>query len=171
MLKEVGSIALLTPALLGLEGFGVTAKGQAYTVPELDGSLKESVCRNDWNTSIKAIGPAIGNPNITPEYREELVRFHHQLQDWRAVNADVQNIPGCEGVTVTVDAPTIEYSRSAPLNFDNAIQSVLAMQSLPPGYIYIQHERAQTMDSVDRSCRLVDSAGRRFDLSALCSVQ
>ncbi|MBE9178926.1 hypothetical protein IQ268_10170 [Oculatella sp. LEGE 06141] len=168
MLKTVGSLALLTPALLGAEGFGLADKGFAATIPDLDPAIKEPVCRNDWNASIKAIGPLIGSSDITPEYREELVWFHHQLQDWRAVRAKVDDIPGCEGIAMTVDAPTIEYSRSAPLDFEGALESVVAMRSLPSGYIYIQHERPQTVESIDRSCRVVDSSGRRIDLSTLC---
>lgn len=169
MLKEVSSIALLTPALLGVEGLGFADPGQAFAVSELDDSLKNLVCQNQWQASIQALGPQIGNPNISPEYRQELIEFRHQLQDWQAARANVSGISGCEGVTASVDEPTIEYSVSAPLDFAAAVDSVVSMRSLPSGYIGYSGPQFREAEIRDRGCRVIDASGRRFDLSALCS--
>ena len=168
MLREFSSIALLTPALLSVEGFGLTAKSQALNLPQLDASLKDLVCQNNWHQAIRDMGPRIGNPQITSEDRQQLIEFRHQLQDWQAAGAQVSELPGCEGVAVSVDGPTIEYSASTPLDFEAGLESVVAMRSLPQGYIGYAG-LSQAADSVDRSCRVIDARGKRVDLSVLCS--
>jgi hypothetical protein len=170
MLKEFGSIALLTPALLGIEGIGFAAEGHALSIAELDPSLRESVCQNNWDRSIRAIRPMIGNSSITPERREELVRLHHQLQDWRALRTNLPNLPGCEGIPVAVEGGhSVEFSRSTPLNFAAGFESVWAMRYLPSGHISIDYAVPQNLDAVDRGCRVVDATGRRIDLSFMCT--
>jgi len=170
MLRELSSIALLTPALLSLEGFGVTAKSQALNIHQLDASLKDLVCQNNWNQAIKAIGPRIGNPRITAQDRQRLIQLRHQLQDWQAAQANVSELPGCEGAAVSVDGPTIEYSASTSLDFAAGLESVVAMRSLPKGYIGYAG-LPQATDSVDRSCRVIDASGKKLDLSILCGEQ
>lgn len=159
------SLALLVPALL--EGVGCISAGQAATKP-LDPSLQASVCRNDWNQSIRAANQLIGNPTLSGTDRQQLIRFRHQLQDWRAAQARIANLPGCAGSPVAIDGPTVEFSASPPLNFEAAARSVQAMQALPSGYISIRFAAPQRAEAIDRSCRVVDATGRRIDLSFMC---
>nr|WP_290224366.1 hypothetical protein [Trichocoleus desertorum] len=170
MLREFSSIALLTPALLGVEGLGFAAKSQAVNLPQLDSSLKGLVCQNNWNQAIRAMGPRIGNPRITSQDRQRLIQFRHQLQDWQAAQARVSELPGCEGVAVSVEGPTIEYAAPTSLDFAAGLESVVAMRSLPQGYIGYSG-LSQASESVDRSCRVIDARGRRTDLSILCNGQ
>ncbi|MBD2121282.1 hypothetical protein [Trichocoleus sp. FACHB-262] len=170
MLRELSSIALLTPALLSVEGLSFADQSQALNLPQLDSSLKDLVCQNNWNRAIKAMGPRIGNPQITSQDRQQLIEFRHQLQDWQAAGAKVSELPGCEGVAVSVDGPTIEYSASTSLDFEAGLESVVAMRSLPQGYIGYAG-LSQAADSVDRSCRVIDARGKRIDLSVLCDGQ
>jgi hypothetical protein len=170
MLRKFSSIALLTPALLGVDGLSFAAKSQALNLPQLDASLKNLVCQNDWNQAIKTIGPRIGSPRTTSQERQQLIQFRHQLQDWQAARAKVSELPGCEGAAVSIDAPTIEYAASTPLDFAAGVESVVAMRSLPQGYIGYAG-LPQTAESVDRSCRVIDSRGKRIDLSVLCNGQ
>lgn len=170
MLREFSSIALLTPALLSVEGLSLAGKSQALNLPQLDASLKDLVCQNNWRQAIKAMGPRIGNPQITSQDRLRLIQLRHQLQDWQAAGANVSELPGCAGVDVSVDGPTIEYSAAAPLDFEAGLESVVAMRSLPQGYIGYAG-LSQAVDSTDRSCRVIDARGKRIDLSALCNGQ
>lgn len=169
--KTIGSIALLTPAFLCVEGFLGTAPGQAKALPELSPDLREAVCLNDWHRSVNLISPLIGSATITPEHRQDLVEFSHQLQTWRATRAEVSNIPNCERVEqaqdhrISTNIP-VSLPPSVPLNFAAALQSVETMRSLPQGSIRYQSPQGYEFNSQD--CWMIDSNGQRLNLNSLC---
>ena len=107
MQKTLYSAAALTPALLILGGLQPSAS--AYNNPttrnlsaeQLYAQLQSAVCQNDWDGAINALEPLIGVPGITPAYRENLVRFREQLQDWRAAGSFFPEFSGCGSQSFT----------------------------------------------------------------------
>ncbi|GEM_PF-5311102 len=61
-------------------------------------ALQGSVCSNDWNEALRVIGPLMGSPTISSQYRSSLVSFRRQLETWRASSARFDTVPGCEAI-------------------------------------------------------------------------
>ncbi|MBD1871419.1 hypothetical protein H6F95_29795 [Cyanobacteria bacterium FACHB-471] len=166
MLKIVTSIALLTIPLLS-----VAANAEDTAIPELDSALQTSICQNSWSSSIRAVSLLIGSSETSPDYREDLVAFRYQLQDWRATGAiAAEVIPACEGVAVLEeDGISIPISVSSPpLNFEAAIQSVEEMNSPYSSFVPYTAPEPTTFS---RECWVVDQSGQRFDLAMMCNGQ
>jgi hypothetical protein len=114
MQKTIYSVAALTPALLIASGLDQSAQAQgtvqSLRVQQLYASLQGAVCDNNWNQALGAIAPLMGSPDITPDYRQELVRFRHQLEGWRAARSAVSNVSGCNTASrplnITFQQPT-----------------------------------------------------------------
>lgn len=167
MLKIVTSIALLTIPL-----FSAAAKAEDTAIPELDSALQATICQNSWSASIRAISSLIGSPETSPEYREDLVAFRYQLQDWRATGAiAAEVIPACEGVAVLEEdgIPIPVSVSSQPLNFEAAVQSVEDMNS--PYSSFVPYTAPAPTTTFSRECWVVDQSGRRFDLAMMCNGQ
>ncbi|MDX2240669.1 MAG: hypothetical protein NW224_08305 [Leptolyngbyaceae cyanobacterium bins.302] len=104
MQKTIYSVAALTPALLIAGGL---KPAQAQDVPQnartqqLYAMLQGAVCQNDWNQALGAISPLIGAPEITSESRLDLIRFRHQLENWRAAKSRITNIANCGEATTS----------------------------------------------------------------------
>lgn len=75
-------------------------QSQDVSVQQLYSALQQAVCRNDWNGALAVINPLLGSPDLTPDYRQQLLRFRYQLEDWRAARSVVENIPNCRGVAI-----------------------------------------------------------------------
>jgi hypothetical protein len=165
MLKTAATIALLTIPL-----FNAAANAESSVIPELDAALQTTLCQNNWSASIRAVSSLIGNPETTPDDREDLVSFRYQLQDWRATGAiAAEVIPNCEGVAVEEDGIPIPVSVSSPpLNFEAAVQSVEEMNS--PYSSFVPYA-APAPTTFSRECWVEDQSGRRFDLAVLCNGQ
>ncbi|NJN58330.1 MAG: hypothetical protein HC879_12935 [Leptolyngbyaceae cyanobacterium SL_5_9] len=166
MLKTATTIALLTIPL-----FNVAANAENSVIPELDSALQTTLCQNNWSASIRAVSLLIGNPETTPDDREDLVAFRYQLQDWRATGAiAAEVIPDCEGVAVVEEdgIPIPVSVSSPPLNFEAAVQSVEEMNS--PYSSFVPYA-APAPATFSRECWLEDQSGRRFDLAVLCNGQ
>jgi hypothetical protein len=73
---------------------------QDVSVQQLYNVLQGAVCRNDWNGALAVINPMLGSPDISSAYRQQLLRFRYQLEDWRAARTIVENIPNCGGVAI-----------------------------------------------------------------------
>lgn len=166
MPRIIRSIAIFIPILLSVEGFNLAAKGQILNIPELPSALQKPICENDWEASLSLIGPLIANSSISPEYRAQLVDFHHVLQDWRGARSKISNIPGCESVPISVENPALENALSTQLDLTAGFQSVLEMRTLPSGYV--DYEGSQPSNSTNRNCWAIDGTGQRIDLSLLC---
>lgn len=67
-------------------------------------ALQGSVCSNDWNEALRVIGPLMGSPSISAQYRSNLVNFRRQLETWRASNTRFDTVPGCGAIASTVEA-------------------------------------------------------------------
>jgi hypothetical protein len=163
MLKTVISIALLSIPILS-----VAANAEDTAIPELDSALQTTICQNSWSSSIRTVSLLIGNPETSPDYREELVAFRYQLQDWRATGAiAAEVIPDCEGVAVLEDGISIPVSVSSPpLNFEAAVQSVEEMNSPYSSFVPYTAPEPTTFN---RECWVVDQSGQRFDLAMMCN--
>ncbi len=61
-------------------------------------ALQGSVCSNDWNEALRVIGPLMGSPSISAQYRSNLVSFRRQLETWRASNTRFDTVPGCGAI-------------------------------------------------------------------------
>ncbi|HEY9644909.1 MAG TPA: hypothetical protein V6C88_00995, partial [Chroococcidiopsis sp.] len=72
------------------------SRAQDVSVQELYADLRGAVCRNDWDGAVQLTNALIGSP-VSPSYRQQLVGFRSQLQDWRAVGATLTNMPDCTG--------------------------------------------------------------------------
>jgi hypothetical protein len=105
MLKTRHSVAALTPMLVLAGGFNHKAEAvdlsQDLQMRQLHATLQSSVCRNDWDTALAAIGPLMVTPGLPTQYQEQLVRFRRQLDHWRASDAEFVNIPNCGGAIAT----------------------------------------------------------------------
>jgi hypothetical protein len=75
------------------------------SIYQLHAALQTAVCRNDWDSALVVINPLIGSPNISPAYREQLVRFRSQLQGWRAVEARFASGASCYGSAIATTMP------------------------------------------------------------------
>lgn len=64
-------------------------------------ALQGSVCSNDWNEALRVIGPLMGSPSISSQYRSNLVTFRRQLETWRASSARFDTVPGCGAIAST----------------------------------------------------------------------
>lgn len=136
MPKSIYSVAALTPALLiaGNLDQSAHAEGtvQSLRVQQLYTSLHGAVCGNDWNQALQAIAPLMGSPDITPDYRQELVRFRHQLESWRAAKSSVANVSGCDTASrplaVTFQQPTLGSSGS--VRTQHSPQPTVSVQQL-----------------------------------------
>lgn len=61
-------------------------------------ALQGSVCSNDWNEALRVIGPLMGSPTISAQYRSSLVSFRRQLETWRASSTRFDIVPGCGAI-------------------------------------------------------------------------
>ncbi|MBD2462670.1 hypothetical protein H6G89_16645 [Oscillatoria sp. FACHB-1407] len=82
-------------------------QSQDVSVQQLYAALQGAVCRNDWNGALAVINPMLGSPDLTSDYRQQLLRFRYQLEDWRAARSVVENIPNCSGVAITPEPEQI----------------------------------------------------------------
>lgn len=165
MLKTVTSIALLIIPL-----FSAAAYAENGAIPELDSALQTTICQNNWSASIRAVSLLIGNPETSPDDREDLVAFRYQLQDWRATGAiAAEVISDCAGVAVLEEdgIPIPVSVSSPPLNFEAAVQSVEDMNS--PYSSFVPYTAPEPPTVFSRECWVVDQSGRRFDLAMLCN--
>ena len=162
MSRIVRSIAIFIPVLFCLEGIVLAARGYTQGIPELPPRLQKPVCENDWEASLTIIAPLIANSSITHEYRNQLVDFHHVLQDWQGGNYQISNLPGCESIPLSVESGIFEPASPTQLDLTAGFQSVLDMRALPSGSVNYEG----TATRLD--CWAIDSAGRRIDLSLLC---
>ena len=165
MLKIITATALLTVLPL----FNTAATAQDTNIPELNSSLQTTLCQNNWSASIRAVSLLIGSSETSPDYREELVTFRHQLQDWRATEADAADVlPSCEDVAASEEGIPIPVSiSSSPLNFEAAVQSIEDMND--PYSLYSPTETLLPDSFSSRECWVIDQNGQRFDLALLCN--
>jgi hypothetical protein len=112
VLSVAATILLCPPALAQL------------TVPiELATRINNAACLNDWNTALNAIQQLIGNSNITPEYRQQLIAYRARFEDWRATGQqfDQSNNPNCseaiahatENAPHSEQSPVLDWGRAA----------------------------------------------------------
>jgi hypothetical protein len=80
-------------------------QSQDIAVQQLYLALREAVCQNDWDGAIGAIAPLIGSTSITPAYRQQLVGFRRQLEDWRAARSTFSQGGSCSNVANYTPAP------------------------------------------------------------------
>jgi len=116
MQKAIYSIAVLTPAILVIGNLNQIGRAEGISqnvrIPQLQRLLQAAVCRNDWNEALQVINPFIGNPDITSDYRQELVRFRYQLENWRAAKSRFIHRSDCLGVTGDLSQTSQENRRS-----------------------------------------------------------
>ncbi|GAB4144039.1 MAG: hypothetical protein Fur0046_21350 [Cyanobacteria bacterium J069] len=72
-------------------------EAQDISFEQLYAAFQGSVCSSDWNEALRVIGPMIGSPGISPEYRAQLVQYRRQLETWRASQAAFSQMEGCSG--------------------------------------------------------------------------
>lgn len=169
MQKAIHSTALLTLGMVGIDGMLLASEGKAVSMAELDLPLQQAICVNDWNRAIILMGPLIGDPEITPQHREELLNFRHRLQDWQASSAKAANIAPCENIPVAQEK-SIEFSvPPGPLNFEGAMRSLQQQRSLRRGEIVYESQYNRQLTA--RGCWVIDSTGRKIDLNSLCTEQ
>jgi hypothetical protein len=118
MVKPVSSLGLLAPILAIASGINHAAQAadlsQDVTLRQLYTDLQDSVCRNDWEGALAAVGPLTVTPDLPAPYQEQLISFRHQLEEWRATDVQLVNVPGCGGTIVTTSrSPGSSYSWSA----------------------------------------------------------
>lgn len=166
MKKILASVLSLTCLSLGMVDFHRGVIAQDLNLAELPESLQRTICMNDWGKAIHGTNLLIANSTTAPEYREQLINFRYQLQDWRATEAKVSPFKGCEAIASLSDPPATTYDFAAPLNFSAGMRSIEALRSLPSGYIGYEGIRGTT--APDRNCWVIDASGRRTDLTALC---
>jgi hypothetical protein len=128
-MKRNRAIALLTFASLSLTAWG-SATAQTVNISHLQTNLQAAVCVNDWPGALRAIAPLIGSPGISSAYRQELVQFRHQLEDWRAAQSEFANIPGCDGAVRVTTSPSNTAGQS--LDWYRAVQSLEESRSTSP---------------------------------------
>ena len=103
VMNRLLSAILLTPLV-----FSVIASERSHaqtngrSINSLYTDLQAAVCLNDWDEALTLINPMIGSSEISGSYREELIRFRRQLQDWRATQAEFPSQPQCENATADV---------------------------------------------------------------------
>jgi len=94
------SLTALTPALAALSAFSQAANAaqspQNLYAQELYANLQMAVCSNNWDGALQAISPLIGAAELSPDYRQQLVTFRHQLEGMRAARATYTNLSGCQ---------------------------------------------------------------------------
>lgn len=169
MQKAIRSTALLTLGMAGIDGLFLASEGRAISLAEFDLPLQQAICVNDWNRAIRLMGPMIGDPEISPGHREELLNFRHRLQDWQAANATASNMAPCENVPIAQEK-SIEFSvPPGPLNFEGAMRSLQEQRSMRRGEIVYEGQRGIQLTA--RGCWVIDATGRRIDLSSLCAEQ
>ena len=104
MRKLVYSIAMLTSVLLTVSGFRQSVQAQTSArnlrVQQLYSELQAAVCRNDWEQALEVIQPLIGSSGISSSYRGELIRFRHQLEDFRAARSEFAASSSCEAIAI-----------------------------------------------------------------------
>jgi Bacterial pre-peptidase C-terminal domain len=76
----------------------------AEVIERLQTDLQFAVCRNDWNQAIQNTNQLIGSEDISADYREQLLRFRYQLQDWRTSGARFANLPNCGSAAMSQGA-------------------------------------------------------------------
>jgi len=72
-------------------------EAQDISFEQLYAAFQGSICSNDWAEALRVIGPMIGSPSISPEYRAQLVQYRRQLEAWRASQAVFSGMAGCAG--------------------------------------------------------------------------
>jgi hypothetical protein len=72
-------------------------EAQDISFEQLYAAFQGSICSNDWNEALRVIGPMIGSPGISHEYRAQLVQYRRQLEAWRASQAVFSEMEGCSG--------------------------------------------------------------------------
>lgn len=128
MLKPCHSVAALTPMLV-LAG-GLTQKAEAVDLSQdlqlrqLHSNLQASVCRNDWDSALAAISPLMVTPGIPTQYQEQLVYFRHQVENWRATQAQFVNTPNCGGSSASTSFST----SSSAQTFERPTENVRTQQ-------------------------------------------
>lgn len=135
MQKTLYSVAALTPVLLAAGGWSQTARAYGSTslvnAQDLYASLQEAVCRNDWDGAIATIGPLIASPEVTSTYREDLIRFRHQLEQYRASRSQFISAPGCvrevvfsQGYSTPIQVQPAETAELDPAMADLRVRSL-----------------------------------------------
>jgi hypothetical protein len=132
--KGLTTVAMLVPPMLV---WGSAGAAQAYDAPvaenvgvqDLYAQLQQAVCRNDWEGSLVVINPLIGSPGISPAYREELVRFRRQLQDWRAAGSFFVEFSGCQVASGRSSQPLASAAPTATATDQSITQLHAALQA------------------------------------------
>lgn len=75
---------------------------QVSQVQTLYATMQGAACRNDWQGALNVIGSLIGSPDLSPAYRQQLVAFRQQLEQWQAAGTQFNHVPGCGAIASTV---------------------------------------------------------------------
>jgi hypothetical protein len=139
----------------GLDQSAHAAEGsiQNLRVQQLYASLQGSVCSNNWNQALHTIGPLMGSPDITPEYRQELARFRYQLESWRAAKSSVPNISGCN--TASSDSPLEVTFAQDGVRMANAVRSL--EPSIGVQQLYASMQAAVCQNDWNRALRSLNA--------------
>lgn len=153
------SIAVLTSVLVIISGFRQSVQAHTFAqnlrVQQLYSELQAAVCRNDWEQALEVIQPLIGSSGISPSYREELVWFRHQLEDFRAARSEFTPSSSCEAIAIdqSVQIP-LQYSHRQ-LNF--GIQGRIIRRDLRVERLHTTLQNAVCNNDWEQAIRVTQS--------------
>ncbi|HEY9622718.1 MAG TPA: DUF732 domain-containing protein [Crinalium sp.] len=122
------AIALLIPAIT----LATPAIAQNVSVQELYSQVQNNVCTNNWAGALDTLRFLIGSAQITPEYRQQLLIYRHQLESHRAAGSlfDFSNDPNCANALLQSNPLGIPVNIAPPpLDWEQAVASVGALGS------------------------------------------
>lgn len=139
------STLLLTPLVFSGFLFSGQAHAQTRSLEHLRDELQVAVCLNNWDDALSLLSPMIGSSDITASYREELIRFRQQVQNWRATRAEFSNQSNCDDIIAQAEADAAAETAAR----EDAIQAADAARQ---NAILSQPEVRNTTRSTSAQC-------------------
>ncbi len=113
-MKRMLSAVLFAP-VTSIWLFAAPAYAQgAMDIEQLYSELQAAVCLNDWDSTLALLEPMIASSSITDRYRNDLIQFRQQVEQWQGRQAQFINQPNCESVDRPSETPAADASL-APL--------------------------------------------------------
>ena len=80
---------------MAIVGHGTAAKATVISDNQIKADLKAAICEQDWQDAITFSSCLMASSTITPEHRQELVKWRYQFTQYAASGTVFSEIPNC----------------------------------------------------------------------------
>lgn len=122
-IAQVKQVVILGIALASGLILATGRPAAAEPVELVQEQLRQAVCLNQWERSLDLVGILIATPELTPEYRNNLVQFRQQLYNLQDQQQAVK-VVGCGDVTAASLEALFNSDTASGLNWQEAVDGV-----------------------------------------------